>query len=316
MKLMERVRQAARMRHLSWRTEKSYSRWIVRYVRHHGTRPPESLGVDEVRAFLSHLATERRVSASTQNQALAALLFLYRDVLRIELPDIEGVVRARRPKRLPVVLTREEVRAVLLELQPPHSLIAGILYGSGARLMEALRLRVKDVDLARRSLNIRRGKGARDRMTMLPESLHPQLETQLRRVAQLHARDLAAGAGAVELPYALARKYAGAERSLSWQFVFPARRLAVSPTTRAVCRHHVHHTAVQRAVHLAARRSGIVKHASCHTLRHSFAKHLLEDGYDIRTIQELLGHSDVRTTMIYTHVLNRGGRAVRSPLDT
>jgi integron integrase len=268
-----------------------------------------------VTSFLTHLAAVRKVSASTQNQALAALLFLYRDVLQVELPPLGDVVRARRSRRLPVVLTRDEVRTVLLELRGGHGLIAQLLYGSGLRLMEALRLRVKDVDFATHVLTVRRGKGDKDRVTVLPERLSPGLQAHLTHVKSVHARDLALGYGDAELPEALARKYPTAGRGWSWQFVFPSRGISADPRSGVLRRHHIHHTAVQRAVRLAVRRAGIVKPASCHTFRHSFATHLLEDGYDIRTVQELLGHTDVRTTMIYTHVLNRGGRGVRSPLD-
>ena len=314
-KLLERVRRAARMRHLSIRTEEAYVGWVYRFVRFHGTRHPAELGAREVRAFLSHLATERRVSASTQNQALAALTFLYRHVLGEELEPLGEVARARRPARLPVVLSRAEVRAVLLELRGAHWLVAGLLYGAGLRLLEALRLRVKDLDFDAGVLTVRRGKGAKDRVGILPGTMRAPLALHLRRVRRLHGRDLAAGHGDVLLPYALDRKYPSASREWGWQFVFPAARLSTDPRSGALRRHHLSPSSMQKAVRRAVLRAGIARPASCHTLRHSFATHLLESGYDIRTVQELLGHADVRTTMVYTHVLNRGGLAVRSPLD-
>jgi len=315
-RLLDQVRAAARLHHLSLRTEQAYVGWVRRYVRFHGTRHPADLGAEEVRSFLSHLATERNVAASTQNQALAALLFLYRAVLQQPLPKIEGLQSARRPARLPTVLRREEVRAVLRELDGTMAIIGALLYGAGLRLMDALRLRIKDIDLELRALTIREGKGAKDRITVLPDSVIPALRQHLEQVRRLHQRDLATGHGEVHLPHALARKYPNAARSWEWQYAFPAPRLSVDPRSGVVRRHHLSRSAVQKAVTAAVRRARIAKRASCHTLRHSFATHLLEDGYDIRTVQELLGHQDVRTTMIYTHVLNRGGRAVRSPLDS
>ncbi len=314
-RLLDQVRQAARTRHLSLRTERAYVGWIVRFVRHHEKRHPREMGTSEVRGFLSHLATDRNVSASTQNQALAALLFLYRDVLDISLPPLGTVVRARRPVRLPVVLTREEVHSVLFGLRGTHFLIAGLLYGSKLRLLEALRLRVKDLDFDTQALTVRRGKGSKDRISMLPQRLLQPLATEVDRVRRLHQQDLARGYGQVELPEALERKYPNANRAWGWQYVFPASKLSQDPRSDIVRRHHLHESSVQKAVRSAVKQAGIVKPASCHTLRHSFATHLLEDGYDIRTVQELLGHQDVRTTMIYTHVLSRPGRGVRSPLD-
>jgi integron integrase len=314
-RLMEQVRAVARVRHLSPRTERAYAGWIVRFIRFHGTRHPKELGAGEVRSYLSHLAVSREVSTSTQNQALAALVFLYRDVLETALGPLGPVTRARRAKRLPVVLTRSEVRAVLVGLRGRHQLVAGLLYGSGLRLLEALRLRVKDVDFESRSITVRAGKGDRDRITMLPARLTEPLKAEIERVGMVHRRDLEAGYGAVELPSALERKYPRANRTLGWQYLFPAAKLVADPRSGVVRRHHLHESSVQKGVRQAVRAAGIAKQASCHTLRHSFATHLLEDGYDIRTVQELLGHADVRTTMIYTHVLNRGGRAVRSPLD-
>jgi integron integrase len=316
-KLLEQVRQTARTRHLSLRTEMAYTGWTIRFIRFHGTRHPSELGAPEIRAFLSQLAMERHVAASTQNQALAALLFLYQQVLDIRLPPLGPVVRARRPVHLPVVLTRKEVRELLAELvpQPAHWLVASLLYGSGLRLLEALRLRVKDLELGTRVLTVRRGKGAKDRVSMLPERLVDPLARHLEPVRRVHARDLSLGYGSAELPEALERKYPSAGRSWAWQYVFPASKLSADPHSGVIRRHHLHESSVQRAVRGAVKRAGIAKPASCHTLRHSFATHLLEDGYDIRTVQELLGHKDVRTTMIYTHVLNRGGVSARSPLD-
>ncbi len=305
-----------RLRRLSARTEEAYVGWIKRYARFHNLRHPRSLGEAEVTAFLTHLAVQARVSASTQNQALAALLFLYRDVFGEPLPWLSEVVRAKRPTRLPAVLTREEVRVVLAEVRGAARLVALLLYGAGLRLMEALQLRVKDLDLERAVLTVRAGKGDKDRITVLPRSAVAALRAHLLEVRLLHGRDLRSGAGAVVLPDALARKIPAAERAWEWQWVFPATRPYVDVRTGARRRHHLHETVVQRAVTDAARRGAIAKRVTCHTFRHSFATHLLEDGYDIRTIQELLGHRDVRTTMIYTHVLNRGGRAVNSPADS
>lgn len=302
------------MQHLSPRTEAAYVHWVKRYVLFHGKRHPADLGPEEVRAFLSHLATAAKVAASTQNQALAALLFLYRHVLDIELPPLGAVVRAKRPKRLPVVLTPREARAVIDNLQGMHWLIASVLYGSGLRLLESLNLRVKDLDFETHSITVRCGKGGRDRITMLPEQLTTPLTNHLKRVRAVHERDLALGFGEADLPFALDRKYRGAGRLWQWQYVFPASQRTELPSG-VVRRFHIHPSAVQKAVRRAVRQSGLTKRASCHTLRHSFATHLIQAGYDIRTVQELLGHKDVRTTMIYTHVLNRGGHAVRSPLD-
>jgi integron integrase len=314
-RLIPAVRRLMRARHLSRLTEEVYVRWIVRYVRFHGLRHPRALGETEMREFLSHLAADENVSASTQSQALAALLFLYVDVLRDPVPWIADVVRARRPHRLPVVMTRSEVRAVLGSLKGSSRLVALLLYGSGLRVMEALQLRVKDVDLGMNQITVRGGKGDRDRVTMLPAAARSQLEAQLTRVSRLHQRDLAAGAGRAILPHSLARKYPNAGSELAWQWVFPARRLAFDPKTRERYRHHLHETVVQRAMREVVRAVKMTKRATCHTFRHSFATHLLEDGHDIRTVQELLGHRNVATTMIYTHVLNRGGLGVKSPVD-
>ncbi len=314
-RLIPAVRRVMRTRHLSRLTEEAYVRWIVRYVRFHGVRHPRTLGEKEMREFLSYLAADRNVAASTQSQALAALLFLYVDVLRDPVPWIEDVIRARRPQRLPVVMTREEVRAVLAKMSGSPRLVALLLYGSGLRLMEALRLRVKDVDFGMNQITVRSGKGDRDRVTMLPAAARLALERHVTRVRRLHARDLAAGAGRTILPHSLARKYPNAASELPWQWVFPSTRMAVDPTTRARYRHHLHETVVQREMRDAVKAAGLLKRATCHTFRHSFATHLLEDGHDIRTVQELLGHRNVATTMIYTHVLNRGGLGVKSPVD-
>ncbi len=314
-RLLDQVRTLARLRHLSYRTEQSYIHWIKRFILFHDKQHPAALTPDHIRDFLSDLATSKHVAANTQNVALSALLFLYRNVLGLDFPHLENIERANRPKYLPVVLTRREVDAVLAQLSGQNHLMASLLYGAGLRLNECLRLRVKDIDLARRELTIRSGKGDKDRVTVLPASLLEPLRAQLKATSLLHQHDLAAGFGEVFLPYALARKYPTAARSIIWQFVFPSATRSIDPRSKQPRRHHVHETVLQRAVKAAVKASGITKNASCHTLRHSFATHLLEDGYDIRTVQELLGHADVRTTMIYTHVLNRGGKAVRSPLD-
>ncbi|MCC6213093.1 MAG: integron integrase [Burkholderiales bacterium] len=314
-KLLDQVRGKIRLKHYSIRTEQAYVDWIKRFILHFGKRHPRELGAAEVEAFLTHLAVAGNVAASTQNQAKSALLFLYREVLETELPWLDNVERARAPKRLPVVLTRDEVHAVLSRLSGTHWLIASLLYGAGLRIMEALRLRVKDVDFARKEVLVRDGKGFKDRVTMLPVALAPSLTEHLKRVKALHEQDLAAGRGAVYLPYALERKYPGAARDWGWQYVFPSANLSQDPRTGIERRHHLQDQAVQRAVRQAVRDAGVSKPATPHTLRHSFATHLLEGGYDIRTVQELLGHADVSTTMIYTHVLNKGGRGVTSPLD-
>ncbi|MGQ0549110.1 MAG: integron integrase [Armatimonadota bacterium] len=314
-RLLDRVREAIRARHYSHRTEQAYVTWITRYIRFHGKRHPAEMADLEVNQFLTHLAVHGRVAASTQNQALAALLFLYAKVLNRSLGQIEGVVRARRPRRLPVVLTRQEVRAVLDELNGTPPLVCTLLYGSGLRLLECLGLRVKDVDFHRQEIRVREGKGRKDRVTMLPSAVREPLRAHLDKVRRQHARDLEEGLGRAPLPDALARKFPTADREWTWQWVFPASSHYVDRRTRVRHRHHLHESVIQRAVKEAVRRAGLAKPASCHSFRHSFATHLLEDGYDIRTVQELLGHKDVKTTMIYTHVLNRGGKAVRSPMD-
>ena len=314
-KLLDQVRGKIRFKHYSLRTEQAYLDWIKRFILHFGKRHPRTLGGPEVEAFLTHLAVAGKVAASTQNQAKSALLFLYREVLEIELPWLDRVEAAKAPKRLPVVLTRDEVQALLVRLEGTSWLIANLLYGTGLRIMEALRLRVKDVDFARREVLVRDGKGFKDRVTMLPAALVAPLQAHLQRIEALHRQDLAAGVGAVFLPYALERKYPNAATEWGWQFVFPSAKLAVDPRSGAVRRHHLQDQAIQRMLKRAVRDAGLTKPATPHTLRHSFATHLLESGYDIRTVQELLGHADVKTTMIYTHVLNRGGRGVVSPLD-
>jgi integron integrase len=314
-RLLDQVHDAIRARHYSRRTERAYAGWIRRFVLFHGKRHPEEMGEPEVTAFLSHLATRRRVSASTQNQALSALLFLYRVVLRRDLAWLDELVRAKRPARVPTVLSRSEVAALLAELDGVVRLVASLLYGAGLRLLEAMRLRVKDVDFERGEITVRDGKGRKDRVTLLPAAAREPLRRHLEQVRRQHERDAARGRGCVALPDALARKYPGAAGEWGWQWVFPATSHYRDRETGQLRRHHLHESVIQRAVKEAARRARLTKPATCHTLRHSFATHLLEAGYDIRTIQELLGHADVSTTMIYTHVLNRGGRGVRSPLD-
>jgi integron integrase len=314
-KLLDEVRDAIRVRHYSIRTEQAYIDWIKRFIIFHNKRHPSEMGETEISQFLTHLAVNRNVAASTQNQALSAILFLYKHVLKQPLAWLDGVERAKKPERLPVVLTREEVRALLDQLKGVNHLIASLLYGSGLRLMEALRLRVKDIEFHYNQVIVRDGKGAKDRITILPASLKEPLRSQLKRAREIHQSDLREGCGAVYLPYALERKYPNASREWAWQYVFPAASRSIDPRSDVERRHHTDERVVQKAVKEAVRRAAIAKPASCHTLRHSFATHLLEDGYDIRTIQELLGHKDVSTTMIYTHVLNRGGKGVASPLD-
>jgi integron integrase len=315
LRLLDRVRAALRIRHASLRTEKAYVGWIRRYILFHGKRHPADMGADEITRFLSALAVQRNVAASTQNQALSALLFLYREVLEQELPWLDDIVRAKTPERIPVVLTRDEVQAVLDALDGPPRLVALLLYGAGLRLLEALRLRVKDVDFGRNQIMVRSGKDGKDRVTMLPAAVRRDLPKRLEVVRDQHEADIRAWAGWVELPGALARKYPRAGREWIWQWVFPATRLYLHRETGQRRRHHLHESALQRAVREAVRSTGIPKRATCHTFRHSFATHLLEGGADIRTVQELLGHRDVATTMIYTHVLNRGPAGVLSPAD-
>jgi integron integrase len=315
MKLLDRLRTAIRLRHFSPRTEEAYAGWVRRYIVFHGKRHPDQMGEAEIRDFLSSLAVQRKVAASTQNQALAALLFLYREVLNRPIDWVDIGVRAKRPQRLPIVLTRDEVRRVLSGMTGASGLVAGLLYGSGLRLTEALELRIKDLDFDRGEIRIRDGKGRKDRVTMLSATVQTPLREHLRRVRSLHERDLDGGFGRVILPDALSRKYPNADREWGWQWVFPASSRYFDQEAGIERRHHLHETVIQRDMKEAVRKAGIAKPASCHTLRHSFATHLLDSGYDIRTVQELLGHSDVRTTMIYTHVLNKGGRGVRSPAD-
>jgi len=314
-RLLDQVRDRCRLKHYSLRTERVYLYWIKRFILANRKRHPRDMGVVEVEAFLSSLATRDDVAASTQNQALSALLFLYRQVLGIELPWMESVVRAKRPRKIPVVLSREEVARLLALLDGQVWLMAGLLYGAGMRLMECVRLRVKDVDFGRNEICVRNGKGGKDRRVPLPRRLRERLREQVERVRVIHGQDLLLGLGEVHLPHALARKYVNAGREFGWQYVFPSPRYSLDPRTGRKRRHHVDEAVLQRAVKTARARAGIDKPATCHTFRHSFATHLLEDGHDIRTVQELLGHKDVATTQIYTHVLGRGAGGVLSPLD-
>lgn len=311
---IERVRAAVRVRHYSLRTEQAYLAWVRRFIRFHGMRHPESMGEPEVVAFLTHLAVKESVAPATQNQALNALAFLYRNVLERPLEALAGIARAKQNERLPVVLTVAEVARVLTRVPEPVWLVVCLQYGSGLRLLESVRLRVKDLDFEHRALLVRDGKGAKDRVVTLPDELVVPLQRHLQARRTLFERDLADGQAGVWLPHALARKYPNAPREWGWQYVFPAATVSVDPRSGARRRHHMDEQRVQRAVRRAVVAAGIAKPASCHTLRHSFATHLLESGADIRTVQEQLGHRDIRTTQIYTHVLKRGGRAVRSPL--
>lgn len=314
-RLLDAAVRRMRVAHYSLRTERAYLGWIRRFLLAHPRRDPRVLGAVQVEAFLTGLAVEGRVAASTQNQALAAILFLYRDVLGVKLAWMDDVVRAKRPQRLPTVLSQQEVRALLAHLEGRMAVLAKLLYGTGMRLMEGVRLRVKDVDFARNEITVREGKGGKDRRTMLPGSLVPMLVAEIERVQVLHQQDLSGGAGEVWLPHALARKYPAAARELGWQYVFPARTISLDPRDGRWRRHHLDEAMLSRALKRAQLAAGIAKPVTAHTLRHSFATHLIESGYDIRTVQELLGHKDVATTQIYTHVLNRGAGAVLSPLD-
>ena len=314
-KLLDRVRWHLRVKHYSIRTEEAYVDWIRRFILFHHKRHPNEMGEREITEFLTHLAVEKHVAASTQNQAFAALLFLYQQVLGRKLDFIDNVERVKRPAKLPVVFTPAEARAVLAHLKGDYRLMAELLYGSGLRLMECLRLRIKDIDFGYNHITVRDAKGLRDRVALLPQRLQRPLRGQVARVEELHRQELARGGGKVYLPFALERKYPNAARELSWQYLFPAAKPSLDPRSGEIRRHHVSEKNLQNAVKLAVRAAGIRKPASCHTFRHSFATHLLEHGYDIRTVQELLGHKNVATTMIYTHVLNRPGAHVRSPLD-
>lgn len=314
-KLLDQVRDRIRVKHYSIRTETQYIQWLKRFILFHGKRHPRDLGVAEIEAFLTHLAVDGNVAASTQNQALSAILFLYREVLEMELPRLDQVVRAKLPQRLPVVLTRQEVRAVLDKMTGVYGLMAAMLYGTGMRLMECVRLRVKDVEFERGEILIRDGKGAKDRVTMLPEGVVAALQAHLQQRRVLFDEDKKLGKAAVYLPDALARKYPNAPTEWGWQYIFPSGSFSIDPRSGAERRHHLDEKLLQRAMKRAVQAAGIAKPATPHTLRHSFATHLLNSGYDIRTVQELLGHKDVATTMIYTHVLNKGGRGVVSPLD-
>ena len=312
---LNQVRRTIRLKHMSRRTEKSYIHYILDYIYFHNQQHPQDMGMEEIQAYLSYLATDKKVAASTQNIALSALLFLYRQVLQVNLPNIDNIERAKRKKRLPVVLTREEVKTILNQIKGVEHLVLSLLYGTGMRLMEGLQLRVKDLDFSGKSIIIRDGKGQQERITMLPEQLIEPLQRQLNYAQSLHNLDLGDGLGEVELPLALARKYPHAARSWEWQYVFPSPTISLHPETKRQRRHHLSEDRIQRAMRKAVKKAEIKKNATPQTLRHSFATHLLENGYDIRIVQELLGHKDVKTTMIYTHVLNRGDRRVRSPLD-
>jgi integron integrase len=313
--ILERYRKSMETRHYSPRTREAYTQWLIRFIDFHGGIPPEGRTERHINGFLTDLAVNGKVSASTQNQALAALLFLFRSVLNRPIGELGEVIRAKKPTRLPVVMSRDEVRAVLAGLEGDKRLACALMYGTGMRLMECLELRVQDIDFNRNEIVVRDGKGGKDRVTMLPEKLKSPLRSHLERTKALHQRDLADGWGNVSLPEALVRKYPGASSEWRWQWVFPQQRRWKDPETGNQGRHHMDPTILQRAVHEAVLASGLTKRATCHTFRHSFATHLLENGYDIRTVQELLGHSDVKTTMIYTHVLNRGPSGVRSPMD-
>jgi len=313
---MEEVKNAFRVYHYSYRTEESYVQWIRRFILFHGKRHPREMGADEIQRFLSDLATIGRVSASTQNQALSAILFLYKKVLKMDLPWLDDIVRAKRPHRVPVVMTRDEVAQVLAAMSGKHWLMASLLYGSGLRLVECLRLRVQDFDFEYLQLMIRDGKGAKDRRTMLSAKLVPHIEQHLTHVRGIYNRDIRQSRAGVSLPHAIDRKYRNAAKEWKWQYIFPSSRYAYIRSNSSERRHHAHSSGLSRAVKIAVRETEITKRATCHTFRHSFATHLLERGYDIRTVQELLGHANVNTTMIYTHVLKRGGLAVQSPLDS
>jgi integron integrase len=316
MKLLDQVRHVIRKKHYSIRTEQAYLQWIKRFILFHNKRHPKDMGEKEISQYISYLATDRKVASSTQNQAMNAIVFLYKQVLKIELGDFGHMERAKKPEKLPTVMSKREVGQVLAEISGTHRLMAKLLYGCGLRLMECVRLRVKDVDFDQNQVIVRDGKGMKDRSTLLPEQLKPLLSDQLERVKILHEKDLKNGCGEVYLPFALERKYPHAARELAWQYVFPSEKISKDPRSTKMRRHHVSESGLQKAVRYAARKADLFKPVSPHTFRHSFATHLLEAGYDIRTVQELLGHKDVSTTMIYTHVINKGGMGVQSPLDT
>ncbi len=313
--LIDQMRDAIRRKHYSIRTEEAYIGWVKKFIFYHKKEHPANLKEKDIGDFLTHLAVQKNVAASTQNQALSAVLFLYKEVLQIDLKPLPDSVRAKRPQKLPVVFTVEEVKKVLSRMDGVNWLMAGLMYGAGLRLMETVRLRVQDVDFGYMQTLVRDGKGQKDRITMLPDSLKQPVKQHIEKVKYLHQQDLENGYDGVYLPFALSRKYPNANREFKWQYVFPARNLSRYPRSDNIYRHHVIESTIQKAVKQAIIRAGINKTGSCHTFRHSFATHLLENGYDIRTVQELLGHRDVRTTMIYTHVLQKGGKGVRSPLD-
>jgi integron integrase len=315
LELFDQVCDAIRLRHYSIRTEQAYLNWIKRFILFHNKRHPREMGAAEIQRFLSYLATTQNVSASTQNQALCALVFLYKQVLEVDLPEFDAIVWAKKPKKLPVVFSKVEVKLVLNQLSGTHWVMANLLYGAGLRLIECLRLRVKDVDFDKNQVMVRAGKGERDRVTILPEILKRQLQRHLSQIKKLHETDLKNGFGSVYLPYGLERKYPNASKEWEWQWIFPAVNISTDPRSGARRRHHLHESVLQKAVRAAIKKAGLTKSAGCHTLRHSFATHLLQDGYDIRTVQELLGHQNVATTMIYTHVINKGGMGVQSPAD-
>ena len=313
--LLDRVRSALRVRHYSYRTEKNYVQWIKRYIFFHGARRPLDMGEKEISVFINHLAVDEKVSASTQNQALCAIVFLYKHVLKKDLGDFGELVWAKKPKRVPVVFTRDEIKSIMDHLDGVHRIMAMLLYGSGLRLSECLQLRVKDLDFNYSQITVRDAKGGKDRIVPFPQKVKEPLKNHLENVRKLHEKDLKEGFGSVYLPDALETKYPHASEEWGWQFVFPAHQISTDPRSGTRRRHHLYETVLQKAIKTAIRKAGIIKHAGCHNLRHSFATHLLEDGYDIRTVQELLGHNDVKTTMVYTHVLNKGGLAVKSPAD-
>lgn len=314
-KLLDQVRWKARLKHYSYRTEETYVAWIRKYIFFHKLRHPKDMGTKEIESFLTHLAVNKKVSSSTQNQALNAIAFLYKQILKQDMGFLQNVVRAKKPKRIPVVMSRDEVQKIIYSLEGIHQTMAILLYGTGMRLMECFRLRIKDIDFDNNQIIVRDGKGMKDRVTMLPAKTKDLLMSHIKRVALIHQKDLADGYGAVYLPFALERKYPNAARELGWQYVFPSKTLSRDPISRVIRRHHSDPSILQKAVKRAVGMTRITKFVHVHTLRHSFATHLLEDGYDIRTVQELLGHNDVNTTMIYTHVLNKGGKGVKSPAD-